>query len=341
MRLGLYLGYSGPNINLPTELVKEADRIGYYICWSAEAYGSDAVSPLAWLGPQTKQIRLGTAIMQMAARTPSSTAMTAMTIDQLSGERFVLGLGVSGPLVVEGWHGQPYARPLARTREYIEIVRAIFRREMPLEYDGQYYQIPYKASGSTGYGRPLKSILRNRSDLPIYLAAIGPKNVALAAEIADGWLPIFFIPEYYQETFAASVSSGLAAASKQQSELDISPSVMVVLGDDLESCWNIVKPMLALYIGGMGARGNNYYYDLVCRYGYEESATKIQQLYLDGQKMEAIECVPEALVDEVSLCGSKERIRDRFSRWKKVPITTLNIITFDVEVIRLMAELVL
>ena len=210
MRLGLNTGYSGGTIKMPMELIREADRLGYHAVWTAEAYGSDAVTPLAWIGAQTERIHLGTAIMQMAARSPAMTAMTAMTLDQLSGGRMLLGLGASGPQVVEGWHGAGYARPLARTREYIEIVRRIFAREEPLSYEGEFYQLPYRGPGSWGLGKPLKSILHGRADLPIYLAAIGPQNVQLAAELADGWLPIFFAPEFYEQSFAGAIAAGRA-----------------------------------------------------------------------------------------------------------------------------------
>lgn len=212
MRLGLNIGYSGAKIDLPMDLIKSADELGYYAVWAAESYGSDAVTPLAWIGPQTRQIRLGTAIMQMPARTPANTAMTAITLDQLSGGRFLLGLGLSGPQVVEGWHGQPYGQPLVKTREYVSIVREILRREKPLEHVGVHYEIPYRRSDATGLGKPLKSIIHGRANLPIYLAAIGLKNVQLAAEIADGWLPIFFSPERYAETYQGAVEAGFAAA---------------------------------------------------------------------------------------------------------------------------------
>jgi F420-dependent oxidoreductase-like protein len=337
------VGYSGATINLPLELIKEADRLGYYAIWTAEAYGSDCVTPLAWLGPQTEQIHLGTAIMQMPARTPANTAMTAMTLDQLSGGRFLLGLGLSGPQVVEGWHGQPYGKPLSKTREYVSIVRAIFAREKPLVHNGEYYQIPYQGPDATGLGKPLKSILRNRPDLPIYLAAIGPKNVELTAEIADGWLPIFFAPQHYAESYQAQVESGFAKAGhgKSLANFDIAASVSVVVGEDVNACRNMVKPMLALYIGGMGAKGKNFYNDLACRYGYEAAAQQIQDLYLAGQKEAATLAVPDALVDAVALCGPKARIRERLELWRHSPVTTLNIMTTTLEGVRTMAELVL
>jgi F420-dependent oxidoreductase-like protein len=343
MRLGFVAGYSGATIDLPMDMIWEADRLGYFAVWTGEAYGSDCITPLAWIGAQTERIHLGTAIMQMPARTPAMTAMTAMTLDQLSGGRFLLGLGLSGPQVVEGWHGQPYGDSLGRTREYVEIVRAIFRREAPLEYDGEHYQIPYHGEDATGLGKPLKSILHGRADIPIYLAAIGPRNVELSAEIADGWLPIFFSPRHYDELFSQPVEAGLAKAGegKHLDRFDIAPMVMVVTGDDVDACRDAVRPVLALYVGGMGARGKNFYYDLACRYGYQEAAETIQDLYLGGKKNQAMATVPDELVDDVALCGPKERIRERLALWQEVPITTLNVMTFDISGVRVMAELLL
>ena len=260
MRLGLNVGYSGARVELPLDMILEADRLGYYAVWTAEAYGSDCITPLAWIGALTKNIKLGTAIMQMPARTPAMTAMTAITLDQLSGGRLLLGLGLSGPQVVEGWHGRPYGKPLGKTREYVEIVRQILARETPLVHDGAHYQIPYQGSDATGLGKPLKSIVHGRADMPIYLASIGPRNVALTAEIADGWLPIFFSPAHYREAYQAAVETGFAQAGSGKSldRFDIAPSVTVVIEDDLELAYNQIKPMLALYIGGMGAKGKNF-----------------------------------------------------------------------------------
>ena len=343
MRLGLNIGYSGAKMEIPWDLVVEAENLGIDIVWSAEAYGSDAITPLAWIGAKTTKIKLGTAIMQMPARTPAMTAMTAITLDQLSGGRAVLGLGVSGPQVVEGWHGVAYGKPLQKTREYVDIVKTIFNRQERLSFDGKNYQIPYQGEDATGLGKPLKSIIHGRADLPIYLAAIGPKNVSLAAEIADGWLPIFFSPENYSRVFKESVEAGFAKAGSGKSihDFDIAPSVSVVVGDDLEACRNTVKPLLALYIGGMGAKGKNFYYDLACRYGYEEAADKIQEFYLAGDKINAIIAVPDQLVDDVALCGTKERIKDRLSLWKESDIKTLNMMVYDIEGLRTMAELTL
>ncbi len=339
MRLGLNIGYSGRRIDLPLDLILEADRLGYYAVWTSEAYGSDCITPLAWIGALTKNIKLGSGIMQMPARSPAMTAMTAMTLDQLSGGRYLLGLGLSGPQVVEGWHGRPYGKPLAKTREYVAILRQILEREAPLNHQGAHYQIPYAGDDATGLGVPLKSIIHGRADMPIYLASIGPKNVALTAEIADGWLPMLFSPAHYQETYGAALEAGFArAGGKSRGDFDIAPSVTVVIDDDLALARNQIKPMLALYIGGMGAKGRNFYYDLACRYGFEAAADTIQDLYLQGRKGEAIMAAPDALVDAVALVGSKARIRDRLQIWRDSPITSLNVSLFSLDALRFLAE---
>ena len=343
MRLGIMAGYSGATIQLPIEMIKAADRLGYYAVWTAEAYGSDAVTPLAWLGAQTEQIKLGSAIMQMPARTPAMTAMTAITLDQLSGGRMLLGLGLSGPQVVEGWHGRPYGRPLAKSREYVSIVRNILAREQPLEHTGAHYQIPYRGDDATGLGKPLKSIIHGRADMPIYLASIGPKNVRLTAEIADGWLPIFFSPRHFDAVYGEMVAEGFARSKTKKSldTFDIAPTVSVAMGDDVDACRASIKPMLALYVGGMGARGKNFYYDLVCRYGFEDAAAQIRDHFLAGRRAEAVAAVPDELVDEIALCGPRERIAERLTLWENSAITTMNIATHDVETVEIMAELVL
>jgi F420-dependent oxidoreductase-like protein len=337
MRLGLNLGYFGaaaPSQTVP--LVQHAESLGYHSVWTAEAYGSDAVVPLTWVAAHTEKIGLGTSILQMPGRTPANTAMTAATLDLLSGGRVLLGLGLSGPQVVEGWHGQPYGKPLAKTREYVEIVRTIFKREQPLEHHGAHYDIPYSGDDATGLGKPLKLIIHPvRNEIPIYLAAIGPKNVALAAEVADGWLPIFFAPDRFAETY------GEAFTATDLERFDVAPSVTVVLGDDVDACRSMVKPALALYIGGMGARGRNFYNDLACRYGYDGPAKTIQDLYLDGKKREAAAAVPDELVDEVALCGPKERIAELLESWERSPVTTLIVGTGQPEALDVMAELVL
>lgn len=340
MRLGIMIGYAAGKIELPLDLVREADRLGLYAVWTSEAYGSDAVSPLAWLGAHTERIHLGTAIMQMPGRTPANTAMTAMTLNQLSGGRFLLGLGLSGPQVVEGWHGVSYTRPLARTREYIDIVRAILRREGRLSYDGDLYQIPYQGADATGLGKPLKSTLHAQPDIPIYLAAIGPQNVALAAEVADGWLPIFFAPRQYDDVFRPHVEEGLARAGKQMADFDVAPMTPVVVDDSLDACYNALRPMIALYIGGMGARNKNFYNDLAARYGFEAQAREIQDLYLSGQRADAMARVPAALIDEVALVGPRDRVRDRLALWRESPVKTLNLMIQDIPTLRTIVELV-
>jgi F420-dependent oxidoreductase-like protein len=339
MRFGLNAGYSGARMSINMELVKAADQLGFHSVWAAEAYGSDAVTPVAWIAGQTQQIRVGTAIMQMPARTPAMTAMTATTLDQLSGGRFLLGLGVSGPQVVEGWHGVPYGKPLIRTREYVEIVRQIWAREKPLEHEGVHYQIPYRGSGATGLGKPLKSILHGRQ-IPIYLASIGPKSVEQAAEIADGWMPVWFSP-YRTAVYRDALNRGFEKAGngKGLHNFDIAPSVTVVLGDDVQACLNFIKPFLALYIGGMGARGKNFYNDLACRYGFEGPARKIQDLYLSGKKDEAAATVPDQLADEVSLVGPKERIRDRLAAWRESGVTTMICGLMQIDALRALAEI--
>ncbi len=341
MRLGLNFGYWGAAPQDNVALAQEADRLGYHSIWTAEAWGSDSVTPLTWLAARTDRVCVGTAIMQMPARTPSNTAMTAATLDLLTGGRFILGLGASGPQVAEGWHGVPYGKPLVRTREYVAVVRAILQREKPLEHHGEYYDIPVR--GGTGLGRPLKLILHPlRCDLPIYLAAIGPKNVALAAEIADGLLPVFFSP-WRMNVFRPALEKGfaLAGAGKDLSSFDLAPTVNVQLGDDVQACRNAVKPHLSLYIGGMGARGRNFYFNLACRYGYEEVAARIQDLYLEGRKAEATALVPDELVDEVALCGPRQRIAERLQDWRNSGITTLICSTSSIEAVRTLAELAL
>jgi len=338
MRLGLNLGYWGAGPANGVTLAQEAERLGFDSVWTAEAYGSDAVTPLAWVGALTTRIKLGTGILQMPARTPAMTAMTAATLDLLSGGRVLLGLGLSGPQVVEGWHGQPYGKPLTRTREYIEIVRHIWAREAPLVFKGEEYQIPL--DGGTGLGKPLKLTVHPlRPRIPIYLAAIGPRNIALAGEIADGWLPIFFAPGR-EAVYLPPLTAGLARRQATDA-FDIAPTVTVVVGKDIQACRDAVKPMLALYIGGMGARGKNFYHDLACRYGYEATANQIQDLYLAGRKNEAAAAVPDALVDEVALCGPKERIAELLEPWKASQATTLICGTTQLEALRVMAELLL
>jgi F420-dependent oxidoreductase-like protein len=336
MKLGLSLGYAPPGTN-PADLlplVEEAERLGFDSVWVAEAWGTDAVSVLGWLAAKTERIKLGSAIMQIPGRTPANAAMTAATLDLLSGGRFLLGLGTSGPQVVEGWHGQPWGKPLGKTREYVEIVRAALRRQV-VEHHGEHYEIPWDGPGATGLGKPLKLMLRPlRAELPIYLAALGPKNVALAAEIADGWLPIFVDPERFDGAFGPSLAGA-------PSGFEIAATVSVLVGDDVAALRDAVRPHVALYVGGMGAKGRNFYNSLVRRYGWEDEAERIQDLYLAGKHRDAIAAVPDALVDAVTLVGPKERIAERLDAWRETPVTSLVLGTPQPEALQTLAELVL
>ena len=339
MRLGLQLGYDDPFGAIA--LAQEADRLGFHSVWTSEAYGTDAVTPMAWIAATTERIAVGSAIMQMPARSPAATAATVATLDILSGGRVLLGLGTSGPQVAEGWHGQPWGKPLTRTREYVGIVRAILRREAPLEHHGEHYDIPYTGPGSTGLGKPLKLIVHPaRSDVPVYLAAIGPKNVALAAEIADGWLPIFFSPERAAAVHGPALEEGFALRGGRPAEWDLAPLVPVVLADDVQACRDFLKPMLALYVGGMGARGQNFYTRLAGRYGFEAEASEIQSHYLAGRKQDAAAAVPDALVDEIALVGDRARMGDRLAAWRESGATTLVLQARQPEALRTLAELV-
>jgi F420-dependent oxidoreductase-like protein len=327
MKLGLVIGYwgsSGPPADAADQ-IRTAEALGFDSMWTAEAYGSDAFTPLAWWGSATSTIRLGTGVTQLSARTPASTAMTAITLDHLSGGRVILGLGVSGPQVVEGWYGQPYAKPLARTREYVEILRRIFRRE-EVDFQGTHYKMPLgDDAGGTGLGKPLKSIVRPlREDIPIHLGAEGPKNVALAAEIADGWLPIFFSPksdDYYRSALAEGF--GREGARRKPDEFEVSCVVPSIVGDDVEACADLLRPMYALYIGGMGARDVNFHFDVFSRLGYEGACHDIQDLYLAGRKDEAIAKVPTALVEDVALIGPAAKIAEDLEQWKATCLTTM------------------
>jgi F420-dependent oxidoreductase-like protein len=336
VKLGLSLGYAPPGTN-PADLfplVEEAERLGFDSVWVAEAWGTDAVSVLGWLAARTERIKLGSAIMQIPGRTPANAAMTAATLDLLSGGRVLLGLGTSGPQVVEGWHGQPWGKPLGRTREYVEIVRAALRREV-VEHDGAHYRIPWDGDGATGLGKPLKLMLRPlRAEIPIYLAALGPKNVALAAEIADGWLPIFLAPERFADAFGPSLADA-------RDDFEIAATASVLVGDDVAALRDALRPHVALYVGGMGAEGRNFYNALVRRYGWEAEAERIQELYLAGKRREAIAAVPDELVDSVSLVGPKERIAERLEAWRETPVTTLVLGTTQPEALQTLAELML
>ncbi len=316
MKLGLIVGYSGSRINLPMDRIRHAESLGFDSVWTAEAYGSDAATPAAWILANTSRIKCGTAIMQMPARSPAMAAMTAMTLAQLSGERFIVGVGASGPQVIEGWHGVPYGRPVTRLREYVTIMKQIFAREAPLTFEGRQYQIPYRGADATGLGKPLKSILHCAERIPIYAATITPTGVEAAAEVADGFFPVWMDPERH-DVFDEPIARGLARAGggKSRLDFDIAPFVTVVMGDDVEQCMMPIRGSMALYIGGMGAREKNFYNDYAKRLGFEEAAVKIQDLFLAGRKDEAMAAVPAELIDACHLVGPADRIRDRLSRW--------------------------
>lgn len=317
MRLGLVLGYSGKQISIPFPLVERAEQLGFDSVWTAEAYGSDAVTVASWILARTEKIRVGTAIMQIPARTPAMCAMTAMSLAQLSGNRFILGLGASGPQVVEGWHGQPYAKPMGRSREYISIVRKMMEREAAVAFEGEHYQLPYQGDGSVGLGKPLKSILSAAPDIPIYTASITPAGLRLAAELADGVFPVWMDPQRF-DVLEGPLQEGFAKAGggKGLNNFDVAPFVSLIMGDDLEACRVPLRSHLALYIGGMGAKGKNFYHDYTVALGYEDAADRIQELYLAGRKEEAEAEVPSKLMDAVALLGPEQRIRERLQVWK-------------------------
>lgn len=343
MKLGVHIGYWGLGLTAEEQLklVQEAERLGYDSVWSAEAYGSDAATVLAWLAGQTTKIRIGSAIFQMPARSPAMTAMTAATLDQISQGRMLLGIGSSGPQVAEGWHGQRFARQLQRTREYVAVVRKALAREK-LEFHGETLELPLP----DGPGKALKlTISPVQESIPIYLAAIGPKNTALAGEIADGWIPTLLSPEHLSE-FRPLLDEGAARSGRSLENFDIAPTVNAFVTDDRASARDAMRPYLALYVGGMGSRKKNFYNNLVQRYGYEDAAREVQDLYLEGKREEAGAALPDELVDEVSLCGPADVVRDRLRVFRDAGVGTLMVSpmawTFGerVEQLRLIAELV-
>jgi F420-dependent oxidoreductase-like protein len=341
LKLGLNIGYwaGGPPPNA-LQTIKEAERLGYDSLWAAEAYGSDVLTPLAWWGSQTERIRLGTAIVQMSARTPAATAMAAMTMDHLSGGRFILGLGVSGPQVVEGWYGQPFAKPLARTREYISIIREILARSGPVTFEGEHYRLPF--DGGTGLAKPLKSSIRPlREDIPIFLGAEGPKNIALAAELCDGWLALFFSPDH-EDFYRDALAEGFAREGARRSfdDFEIAATVNVAIDDDVDRAADRMRPLYALYFGGMGAKKANFHADVARRMGYDAEVDRIQELYLGGKKDEAAAAVPTELIERLALIGPPDKIRHDLEKWRDSMVTTL-LIGADPALVRPMAELVL
>jgi F420-dependent oxidoreductase-like protein len=344
MRLGLTISITGATPFM--DLVLEAERLGYESVWCGEIYGTDSVTPITWVLARTTRIKAGTGIMQMPARTPACAAGTAMTLQLLSDNRFLCGVGPSGPQVIEGWHGVPFGKPLARTREYIEIIRKIIAREAPLEYESEHYQIPYRGPGATGLGKPLKSILHGKPGMKFYTASFTPGGLIMSGEVADGTLPIFMSPEKADQ-IAQPILTGMQKAGKPAdlSLFDIAPYTKIRVSNDLAACRDALRPELALYIGGMGARTKNFYNDYAKQLGYEADAVKIQDLYLGGRQREAAAAVPDKLIDEIALIGPPERIKDRLQAWKTVAkegkVGTLVLTGATAEALRVVAEAVL
>jgi F420-dependent oxidoreductase-like protein len=343
MKLGMLLKYDGSPGGPNMDLVLEAEKLGYESVWAGESYGTDSVTPIAWVLARTTRIKAGTGIMQMSARTPACAAMTAMTLSTMSNGRFLMGIGPSGPQVIEGWHGQAYGKPLARTKEYAEIVRTVFAREGALEYAGEHYHIPYDGAGATGLGKPLKSILKADDRIKIYTAAIAPAGLRTAGEVADGVQPIWMSPEK-ADLVSEHVLAGMAKAGRPQTlaNFDIAPFVRVKMGADLQACRDAIKPELALYIGGMGAREKNFYNDYTKRLGYPDAAAAIQDAFLGGRRKDAIAAVPDALVDELSLVGPPERIKERMQAWKHAAgagaVGTMLVGGVDAQMLRVLAD---
>ncbi len=333
LKLGLAQGYWGarPNPNF-VEMAQEAEMRGFDSVWSAETWGNDAFTPLAWIGAQTEKIKLGTAVVQLSGRTPTSCAMHAMSLDMLSNGRFMLGLGVSGPQVVEGWYGRPFPKPLARTREYVDIIRHVFAREAPVTNDGPHYPLPYPGDDGMGIGKPLKPIVHPlRNHLPIYIGAEGPKNIAMACEIADGWLPLWYNP-YDESVYAESLTN-------MPEDFDIAQMVTVNVTDDLEGALLGVKRFLSFYVGGMGSKDTNFHKNLFGRMGYEAEAEQIQQLFFEGKRDEAAHVIPDELADSLALLGPADRIRDRIKAWEDSKVTTMLVAAQDKDTLRQLAEL--
>jgi F420-dependent oxidoreductase-like protein len=341
LKLGLNTIYwaGGPPPGI-AETIAEAERLGFDSLWTAEGYGSDCLTPLAWWGAATKRLRLGTAIAQISARQPAATAMAAMTMDHLSGGRFILGLGASGPQVVEGWYGRPYAKPLARTREYIGILRDIWARNGPVTSEGPHYPLPLP--DGTGLGKPLKSSIHPlRQDIPIFLGAEGPKNIAMCAELCDGWLAMLFSPEH-EDLYRGPLEEGFArdGARRTAEDFEIAASVPLIVSDDLDAAIDALRPFYALYFGGMGAKGANFHANVPIRMGYEKEILEVQDLYLEGRKDEAGARIPNKLIEQLSLVGPREKIRADLERWRESIVTTL-LISADAATLRVAAELVL
>jgi len=340
MKLGLMLGYSGPRLDIPIPMIQRAEELGYDSVWTAEAYGSDAITPLAYIAAHTKRIRLGTGIMQLAGRAPAMAAMQAQTVDALAGgDRVIAGLGVSGPQIVEGWYGQPWGKPYYRLRDYIQIMKKIFARDEPVAHDGREYQLPFTGEGTLGLGKPLKSIMHTNPNLPIWLGSASPATVRLTAELCDGWFPMHFVPGRMRE-FQENLDIGFARAGggKSIKDIEIQPMVSVMLTDDVQKAIDAQKPGIALYAGGMGHKNMNFHNDHMVARGYGEAAALVQELYLAGRKKEAAAAIPDEMVDEAALIGPPDRIRSRFAAWSDSGITGLTVTTHNPQAVELMAD---
>jgi F420-dependent oxidoreductase-like protein len=340
VKLGLMLGYSGAALSIPIERVQKAERLGFDSVWTAEAYGSDAITPLAWIAAQTERIRLGTAVIQLAGRTPAMAAMQIGTLDALAPGRAICGIGVSGPQIVEGWYGQPWGRPYWRIRDYVQIMRKVFRREEPLSHQGREISLPYTGEGALGIGKPLRSILHMNPDIPIWLGTGTETNVRLTAEIADGWMPLNFVPGTLQD-YREVIEEGFrrAGGGKTWKDFEIQPMTSVHVTDDIRAALQVPKPTIALYVGGMGHKDKNFHNDMMVRRGYAAAARRIQELYLSGRKAEAAAAVPDEYIDEGALLGPPQRIRERYRAWEDAGVTGLTLdAPRDVD-LELMAEL--
>ena len=367
MKLGLAIDYSQPQISIPYEKIALAERLGYDSVWSAEAYGSDALTPLGFIGSRTQHLRLGTGLIQLAARTPVATAMAAATLDQLSGgNRVIIGLGVSGPQIVEGWYGRPWGKPVDQLRDYVSIMRKVFKREGPVTHKGNAISLPYAGEGSIGQGKPLKCILHPNPDIPIWLGCGGPASTRLMAELCDGWLPMGLTPENWESTYRPLVEEGLAkanasrvranedgspesevtqteasgskTATKTLADLEIQGGCHVEVTDDVEAAWARRKPAIGFLVGGYGSRTHNFHKETMIRRGYGEAAEKVQELFLGGKRDEAFASIPDAYIDEMGLYGTEERIRQRFGRFHGGPFTGLTVHTDDLEIVEMMAD---
>jgi len=348
LKLGVALDYSQPQIKLPLEKIALAERLGYDSVWSAEAYGSDALTPLAFLAAKTQHLRLGTGLIQLAARTPAATAMAAATLDQLAGghrasggHRAIIGLGVSGPQIVEGWYGRPWGKPVSQLRDYVSIMRKVFKREGPVSHEGVEISLPYIGEGALGQGKPLKSILHPNPDIPIWLGCGGPASVRLMAELCDGWLPMGLTPENWSSVYKPLVEEGLARApgGKSLQDLEIQGGCHVEITQDLEGVWSRRKPAIGFLVGGYGSRSHNFHKETMVRRGYRDEAEKVQQLFLEGQREQAFAAIPDEYIDEMGLYGDEQRIRQRFERLRSGPFTGLTIHSDNLEILELMADI--